>query len=38
VTSGREEIGPQDMPDGGRFFAKPYDPADISDALRAWAL
>jgi CheY-like chemotaxis protein len=38
VTSGREKIGPQDMPDGGRFFAKPYDPDEIRDTLRAWAL
>ena len=38
VTSGREKIGPQDLPDGGRFFAKPYDPAEIRDTLRAWAL
>ena len=38
VTSGRERIGPQDLPDGGRFFAKPYDPAEIRDTLRAWAL
>lgn len=27
VTSGRETIAPQDLPEGGRFFAKPYDPA-----------
>jgi CheY-like chemotaxis protein len=38
VTSGREMIAPQDLPDGGRFFAKPYDPAAIKDTLRAWAL
>ncbi len=38
VTSGRERIGPQDLPDGGRFFAKPYDPTEIRDALREWAL
>jgi CheY-like chemotaxis protein len=38
VTSGREMIRPQDLPDGGRFFAKPYDPAAIRDTLRAWAL
>ena len=38
VTSGRETIAPQDLPEGGRFFAKPYDPAKIRDTLRAWAL
>ena len=38
VTSGRDRIGPRDLPDGGRFFAKPYDPGAIKDTLRAWAL
>ena len=38
VTSGRERIAEQDLPAGGRFFAKPYDPGEIKDALRAWAL
>jgi CheY-like chemotaxis protein len=38
VTSGHEKIGPQDLPDGGLFFAKPYDPDEIKDTLRAWAL
>ena len=38
VTSGRDQIEPRDLPDGGRFFAKPYDPAEIKDALQAWAL
>jgi len=38
VTSGREWVGPHDLPDGGRFFAKPYDPGEIKDTLRAWAL
>ena len=38
VTSGREMIAPQDLPYGGRFFAKPCDPAAIKDTLRAWAL
>jgi len=38
VTSGREWVGPHDLPDGGRFFAKPYDPGAIKDTLRAWAL
>ena len=38
VTSGRERIAEQDLPAGGLFFAKPYDPSEIKDALRAWAL
>ena len=38
VTSGRERVRTQDLPDGGRFFAKPYDPSEIREALRAWAL
>jgi CheY-like chemotaxis protein len=38
VTSGREKIAEQDLPAGGRFFAKPYDPGEIKDALRAWTL
>jgi len=38
VTSGHEPVRAQDMPDGARFFAKPYDPVEIRDALRAWAL
>jgi CheY-like chemotaxis protein len=38
VTSGRERVAEQDLPAGGRFFAKPYDPSEIKDALRAWAL
>jgi CheY-like chemotaxis protein len=38
VTSGRELIAQQDLPVGGRFFAKPYNPIEIIDALREWAL
>jgi CheY-like chemotaxis protein len=38
VTSGRELITEQDLPDGGRFIAKPYNPIQIRDALRDWAL
>lgn len=38
VTSGREQIAAQDLPEGGRFFAKPYDPVEIREALRGWAL
>jgi CheY-like chemotaxis protein len=36
VTSGHERIAEQDLPAGGRFFAKPYDPGQIKDVLRAW--
>jgi CheY-like chemotaxis protein len=38
VTSGRDMITEHDLPEGGRFFAKPYDPIEITDALRQWAL
>jgi CheY-like chemotaxis protein len=38
VTSGRDLTMEQDLPEGGRFFAKPYDPIAITAALRAWAL
>jgi len=37
VTSGRESVAEQDLPAGSRFFAKPYDPSEIRDALQAWA-
>jgi CheY-like chemotaxis protein len=38
VTSGREFLTDQYLPEGGLFFAKPYDPIRISDALRQWTL
>ncbi len=38
VTSGRELATAHDLPEGGRFFAKPYDPIRICEALREWAL
>ena len=38
VTSGRDLITEQDLPEGGRFFTKPYDAIAITDALREWAL
>ena len=38
VTLGRELIAEQDLTEGGRFFAKPYDPVLIRNTLRAWAL
>ena len=37
VTSGRDLITKQDLPEGGRFFAKPYDPIEITGVLRKWA-
>jgi two-component system, response regulator PdtaR len=38
VTSGRDLITTHDLPKGGRFFAKPYNPIEITDALREWAI
>jgi CheY-like chemotaxis protein len=38
VTSGRDLIAEQVLPEGGRFFSKPYNPIEILDALREWAL
>jgi CheY-like chemotaxis protein len=38
LTSGRDLIAEQVLPEGGRFFAKPYNPIEILDALRGWAL
>jgi CheY-like chemotaxis protein len=38
VTSGRELLTEDDLPEGGRFFAKPYDPTEICKALRGWTL
>jgi len=37
VTSGREYPNEDDLPEGGRFFPKPYDPPQIQAALREWA-
>ena len=37
VTSGRREIGPRDLPDGGRFIAKPYNLAALSLVFREMA-
>jgi CheY-like chemotaxis protein len=37
VTSGRRPIGPRDLPDGGRFIAKPYDVAALSRVFREMA-
>src|SRR3984957_21229573 len=38
VTSGRELVTAYDLPEGGLFFAKPYDAAEICKALREWTL
>jgi CheY-like chemotaxis protein len=38
VTSGREVLTQHDLPESGRFFAKPYNPIQLRDTLRAWAL
>ena len=38
VTSGRELIAQHALPEGGRFFAKPYDPIQITTTLREWVL
>jgi CheY-like chemotaxis protein len=36
VTSGRGRVSEQDLPEGGRFFAKPYKPTQITDTIREW--
>lgn len=36
VTSGHVQVSEQDLPEGGRFFAKPYDSAQITDTIREW--
>jgi hypothetical protein len=38
VTSGRHLITEKDLPEGGRFFAKPYNHIQITEVLRGWAL
>jgi two-component system, response regulator PdtaR len=38
VTSSRDQVTEQDLPEGGRFFAKTYDPIEITDTLRQWAV
>jgi CheY-like chemotaxis protein len=37
LTSGRRRIGPDDLPERGRFFAKPYDFNALSQAFREMA-
>ena len=34
VTSGRGQVSEQDLPEGGRFIAKPYEPTQITDTIR----
>jgi CheY-like chemotaxis protein len=36
VTSGRVRVTEEDLPEGGRFFAKPYEPTQITDTIREW--
>jgi CheY-like chemotaxis protein len=38
VTSGRETPTELDLPEGGRFFPKPYDPTQVCETLRELAL
>ena len=37
VTSGRQLPIEHDIPEGGRFFPKPYSPFQIQSVLREWA-
>ncbi len=37
LTSGRRRIGPDDLPERGRFFAKPYDINALSQAFQEMA-
>jgi CheY-like chemotaxis protein len=36
VTSGRGPVTKRDLPEGGLFFAKPYNPVQVGDVLRDW--
>src|ERR1700728_3336941 len=36
VTSGHELVAENDLPEGGRFFAKPYDSTQITNTIREW--
>jgi CheY-like chemotaxis protein len=38
ATSGLVEIPPDDLPEGGRFLPKPYDPVQLTLTLRELAL
>lgn len=37
ITSGRRRLGDGDIPERGRFFVKPYKPAEIVEALQQLA-
>lgn len=34
ATSGFVDVGEKDLPEGGRFLAKPYHPKELTDVLR----
>src|SRR6185436_7878828 len=34
ATSGHVDVAETDLPDGGRFLAKPYSPTDVAGVLR----
>jgi CheY-like chemotaxis protein len=34
VTSGHSQVSEQELPEGGRFVAKPYRPTQITDTIR----
>ena len=34
ATSGLVDVGENDLPEGGRFLAKPYSPNDLAEVLR----
>jgi CheY-like chemotaxis protein len=34
VTSGHDLVSEKDLPEGGRFFAKPYDSKQITNTIR----
>src|SRR5580700_10413414 len=36
VTSARSQVSEQELPEGGRFFAKPYEATQITDTMREW--
>ena len=36
VTSGHRMAAEHELPEGGRFFAKPYYPSQIRGVLREW--
>ena len=36
VASGHGLVSEQDLPKGGRFFAKPYNSTQITDTIREW--